>query len=223
MSDTASGPGRSGLWPRPRALLLDAMGTLIGLRNPLGSTYASLAAEHGRCLDAEAVTRAFAAVYRGAPPLAFPGLEGSALDGAERRWWADRIDAVLERVGQPPAPPELHRALFDRFADPGLWRVYDDVPAALARWHQQGLRLAVVSNFDQRLDPLLEALKLRPWLDAVVISSRAGAAKPSARPFHLALEKLQVEPHQAWHLGDSPEDLAGARAAGVRCVLVQRP
>jgi putative hydrolase of the HAD superfamily len=57
----------------------------------------------------------------------------------------------------------------------------------------------------------------------VVVSSRAGAAKPSPRPFQLALEALGATAAEAWHVGDSPEDEAGARAAGLRCLLVRRP
>ena len=209
-------------WPRPQALLLDAMGTLIGLRRSIGSTYARLAADHGLQVEAEAIDRAFPAVYRAAPPLAFPGLQGDELERAERHWWAQRIDAVLLAAGAGPGAPALHRNLFDRFADPELWRVYDDVPLQLQTWRQQGLRLAVVSNFDQRLDGLLDGLGLSRWLEHVVISSRAGAAKPSAQPFRLALQALGLSPDQAWHVGDSPEDAAGAEAAGIRCLIVQR-
>lgn len=213
-----------GAWPRPRALLLDAMGTLIGLRAPVGTTYAAVAAEHGLELDAAALEQAFRQVYRAAPPLAFPGLAAAELEQAERHWWAQRIDAALRSVGlEQGGPPELHRQLFDLYAEPGLWLVYDDVPAALARWRRMGLRLAVVSNFDQRLEGLLEAFDLLRWLDVVILSSRAGAAKPSPRPFQLALDQLGLAPQQAWHIGDSPEDEAGARAAGLPCVLVRRP
>lgn len=211
-------------WSRPRALLLDAMGTLIGLRTSVGTTYAAVAAEHGLQLDPTALDRAFKAAYRQAPPLAFPGMMGAALEQAERDWWSQRIAEVLRCVGEEGGgPPALHQQLFDLYADPRLWRVYDEVPQALARWHGQGLKLAVVSNFDQRLVGLLEAFDLLRWLDVVILSSRAGAAKPSARPFELALAQLELAPHQAWHIGDSPEDEAGARAAGLPCVLVRRP
>ena len=211
-------------WPRPRALLLDAMGTLIGLRASVGTTYAAVAAEHGLQLDPNALNQAFRAVYRAAPPLAFPGLVGAQLEQAERDWWSQRIAAVLRTVGdEGGGPPELHRQLFDLYADPHLWLVYDEVPRALARWRDQGLRLAVVSNFDQRLVGLLEAFDLLRWLDVVILSSRAGAAKPSPRPFELALEHLGIPAGEAWHIGDSPDDEAGARAAGLPCVLVRRP
>jgi putative hydrolase of the HAD superfamily len=209
------------------------MGTLIGLRTSVGHTYATLAAEHGIAVSAEAIDRAFPAVLRQAPPLAFPGLDGDDLLEAERAWWGERIDAVLAAAGTGAAgagapgasgaPAALHHALFDRFADPSLWHVYADVPAVLQRWQAAGLRLAVVSNFDRRLEPLLEGLGLADRFERVVVSSSAGAAKPSPLPFRIALESLGLSADQVWHVGDSPEDRAGARAAGIRCLLVRRP
>ncbi len=210
-------------WPRPRALLLDAMGTLIRLRRPLGDTYAEAAADHGIAVAPETVEKAFARHYPAAPPLAFDGLSGEALREAEIRWWGERIDAVLQATAGVPGPPALHRQLFEAFADPGLWQVYDDVPERLARWQAAGLKLAVVSNFDSRLDGLLAGLGLAERFAAVVVSSSAGAAKPSPRPFRLALEALGASAEEAWHVGDSPEDAAGARAAGLRCLIVRRP
>lgn len=214
-------------WPRPRGLLLDAMGTLIGLRRSVGEGYAAVAAELGLTLDPAAIDRVFPAIYRAAPPLAFPGLTGTELRRAEIDWWQARIAAVLERIGAPPPGTarsgELSSALFAHYGQAGAWRVYADVPARLQQWSARGLKLAVVSNFDGRLHGLLAELGLAQWLEAVVISSSAGAAKPDPAPFHHALAALDLAPRQVWHVGDSPEDEAGASAAGVHCVLVRRP
>jgi putative hydrolase of the HAD superfamily len=206
----------------PRGLLLDAMGTLIGLREPVGRTYARAAARHGITVQPQALERAFRQAYRQAPPLAFPGLSGPALERAELGWWGDRISATLAGAGGPQAPEALVEELFTHYADPGRWQVYEDVPAHLERWHGRGLGLAVVSNFDSRLPVLLEGLGLARWLTVVVVSSAAGAAKPHPAPFQLALKGLGLSPDQAWHVGDSPEDLEGAAAAGLRCLLVRR-
>ncbi|MFM9110442.1 MAG: HAD-IA family hydrolase [Prochlorococcaceae cyanobacterium] len=194
------------------------MGTLIGLREPLGVTYADHAARHGLAVAAASISAAFPAVLAAAPPLAFPGLAGAELERAERRWWGERIDAVLAACGSGPAPRALHHDLYNAFAAPALWQVYPDVPGPLARWQAQGLRLAVVSNFDQRLPALLEGLGLAERFEAVVISSSAGAAKPSPLPFQRALEALDLAAAEVWHLGDSDDDVRGARAAGLRAV-----
>ena len=208
----------------PRGLLLDAMGTLIGLRRSVGSSYAELAAAHGVQVEAAAVNAAFPRLFRQAGPLAFPGLDGAALVEAEQDWWTELIAATLRDCGHDAAlPPELGPALFAHFAGPEPWLVYDDVAEHLRRWRRRGIRLAVVSNFDQRLVGLLEALGLAELFETVVVSSVVGAAKPDPLPFRRALEQLQLPAEAVWHIGDSPEDEAGARAAGLRCLLIRRP
>ena len=202
------------------------MGTLIGLRRSVGHTYAELAADFGLTLEPAAIDRVFPRIYRQAPPLAFPGLEGNALRQAELDWWGERIGASVAAASQTRAdelPPGLVETLFERFADAALWQVYPEVPACIERWRSRPLKLAVVSNFDSRLPPLLADLGLAAALDALVVSSQVGAAKPDPAPFQRALQILQLEAHQVWHVGDSPEDELGARAAGIRCLMVRRP
>ncbi|MFM1813259.1 MAG: hypothetical protein RLZZ336_2197, partial [Cyanobacteriota bacterium] len=150
------------------------------------------------------------------------GLSGEALLEAEIGWWGERISETFAALSLPPPDAALQRALFEHFAQPERWRVYSEVAAQLTAWRQAGLRLAVVSNFDSRLHGLLQALGLMAQLDAVVISSEIGAAKPDPRPLQLALATLELTPDQAWHIGDSPDDVAAARGAGVRCVRIDR-
>jgi HAD superfamily hydrolase (TIGR01549 family) len=81
------------------------------------------------------------------------------------------------------------------------------------------LRLVVVSNWDTSLPATLDRLGLE--LDAVVTSAGVGAAKPDAEP---VLEGLRLAgTTDALFVGDSPEDAAAARAAGIACVLLDRP
>jgi putative hydrolase of the HAD superfamily len=208
--------------PAPQGLLLDAMGTLIGLREPVGHTYARVAAAHGLSLNPQRIEQGFRQAYSQAPPLAFPGLAGAELRQAELTWWCGRIEHSLAAAGAAAMPAALGEALFNHYADAAAWQVYADVVEQLPRWCQRGLKLAVVSNFDSRLPGLLEQLGLSRWLAAVVVSSSAGAAKPAAAPFRIALEQLQLEAGQVWHVGDSAEDVAGAAAAGLACIRVRR-
>jgi len=209
-------------WHRPKGLLLDAMGTLITLVDSVGHGYAAVAAEHGLEVEPAAIDAAFPEVYRRAPALAFGPLDHDGLEAAERRWWGERIGETFAAIGAPPPDLSLQHALFDHFAQSDCWRLYNEVEEQLQQWRQVGLKLAVVSNFDRRLHGLLEGLGVLPLFDAVVVSSEAGAAKPDPKPFALALEALQLNSTEVWHVGDSPEDLAGARAAGLHCVLLER-
>ena len=86
-----------------------------------------------------------------------------------------------------------------------------------------GLRVVVASNWDVSLHQVLERLGLAQLLDGVVTSAEAGARKPATAVFERALAIASSSPDAAIHVGDSlEEDVAGARAAGIRPVLLAR-
>jgi putative hydrolase of the HAD superfamily len=85
------------------------------------------------------------------------------------------------------------------------------------------MRLAIVSNWDERLRPLLARLDLLERFEVVVVSCEAGSRKPEPRIFQAATEALGLSPDQVLHVGDSLEhDVMGARAAGMRSVGIRR-
>jgi len=60
-------------------------------------------------------------------------------------------------------------------------------------------------------------------LDGVVTSAEFGVRKPAPEIFEHALGLAGVAAHEAMHIGDSlAEDVAGARAAGIEAVLINR-
>ena len=62
--------------------------------------------------------------------------------------------------------------------------------------------MAVVSNFDTRLRPLMHSLGLEPLFDSLVISAEHGIEKPNPRLFEAACDELGVDPADAVHVGD---------------------
>lgn len=102
---------------------------------------------------------------------------------------------------------------------------FPDARDALVRARRAGARVIVVSNWDISLAQVLEGVGLAPLLDGVLTSAAVGARKPAAEIFAaaLALAGPGVEPARCLHVGDSAsEDVAGARAAGMRAVLLDR-
>jgi putative hydrolase of the HAD superfamily len=205
------------------AVTLDAAGTLFDVAEPVGVTYARLAAEHGIALAPDEVDRRFRDALAAAPPLAFPGCNATRLAEHERAWWSAIVRQAFGPRGNDPAFEACFAALFAHYGRSEAWRMFPEVPDALARLRARGLRLAVVSNFDERLHSILGSLGLVPWLDTVVHSSRAGAAKPDPAIFRAVIAALDVRPDDALHVGDGAvEDVEGARAAGLHAVLVDR-
>ena len=206
-----------------RAVTFDAAGTLFGIAEPVGETYARVAARHGIRVPASKADAGFRRAFSTAPPLAFPGASPTRLATHERAWWYTIVRRALGTPASGPAFDACFDELYEYFATAAAWRVFPDVPGALAALRAHGLRLAVVSNFDARLDGLLEGLGIRRLLDAVVCSSHAGSAKPDPAIFGAALAALDVPASVTLHAGDDlVADVLGARTAGLSAVLVCR-
>jgi len=100
---------------------------------------------------------------------------------------------------------------------------FPDAAPALRDLRARGMCLVVASNWDCSLTEWLEGAGLWELIDGAASSAVVGEAKPSPGVFHAALELAGVEPGEAVHVGDSVEnDVRGARAAGIRAVLVDR-
>jgi putative hydrolase of the HAD superfamily len=228
----SSGPGAYGLrgsmldvrgW-RPEAVLLDAAGTLIRPREPVGETYAGMARRFGAKLDPELLSRAFPEVLADMPDLAFAWTSTAELQSRELDWWRTLVGRVLTRVGGSVRDFDgFFDSLYRYYAEGCVWECFPEVSSALTALQAQGCRLAVVSNFDSRLPGILNDLGLADSVDAIIYSSKAGSAKPDPAIFQAALAALRVSHEAAIHVGDSPQaDVAGAAAAGIAGLLIRR-
>jgi HAD superfamily hydrolase (TIGR01549 family) len=203
--------------PIPRAVLLDALGTLVGLDDPVGGVRAALAWRGIRAAPAEvgAALRREMAFYRAEHHRASDraGLE------ALRDDCAGVLARALPAAAALPAG-EVRAALLE-----GLrFRVYPEVPAALDALASRGVRLVVVSNWDVSLHDVLADTGLAGRFDAVLTSAEERVAKPDGAIFRRALDRAGgIAPADALHAGDDLEtDVRGALAAGLRAVLVDR-
>jgi putative hydrolase of the HAD superfamily len=201
----------------------DAAGTLFEVAEPVGRTYARIAARHGISLAAAEVEERFRAALATAPPLAFPRAEPQTLAECERGWWKVIVAQAFGPGRHAPGFDACFAELFAHYAAPAAWRVYADVVPVLTRLRHAGLRLAVVSNFDRRLLDILAGLGLGSFFDEVLPSAVAGAAKPDPAIFRRVLASLAVDAAATVHVGDGMrEDVEGARAAGLGAVLLDR-
>jgi len=198
---------------RIKAVSFDVGGTLIDPWPSVGHIYADVASKYGiRTVSPEELNRRFARAWN-----TRRGFDYSRKD------WAALVDQTF--AGLTPTPPS--RAFFDelwaRFDQPDAWRIYDDVWPTINTLRERGFKLAIISNWDQRLRPLLARLGLSQHFDTIVISIELGARKPSREIFRNAALNLDLPPDAILHVGDNPdEDLAGARAAGFDAVLLDR-
>ncbi len=207
-----------------KAVFFDAAGTLFETREPVGASYARIARAHGVDESAEAISAAFRQAFHNAAALAFgPGRSAQELRGLERQWWHDLVAKTFAGLGQFTDFDAYFDALFEFFADPVHWVADHEALLTLRTLRERGFTLGVISNFDYRLYRILDGLGLSGWFDSITISSEAGFAKPSAKLFEVALGRHRLAADEALHVGDSEHlDLAGASAAGLAAVLIDR-
>jgi putative hydrolase of the HAD superfamily len=196
-------------------VLLDAFGTLIGLEPPVAILSGSLAAA-GYPFGEDAVAAALAqeiAHYRARMHTAGDPVGLAALRA--------ECGAVLAGALGPGAPaPALAT---DLLVDALRFRPYPDAIALLDALDDVGIAVGVVSNWDCALAGHLERLGLASRFRIITASAAVGHAKPDPRIFRHALAEAGVPAERALHVGDSPEaDYAGARAAGLHALLIDR-
>ena len=117
-----------------------------------------------------------------------------------------------------------------RFLEPmlGCGRLYPDSLPTLETLRAHGLRTAIVSNmpWGSPADAWREELSrlgLMERIDLAVFCRDVGWRKPAKPIFEFALSGLQVAPEGCLFVGDHPTwDVAGARAAGMDAVLIER-
>jgi HAD superfamily hydrolase (TIGR01549 family) len=78
----------------------------------------------------------------------------------------------------------------------------------------------VTSGSRSRIERDLEKLGAASFFDVLICSEDAAHKKPHPAPLYRALERLGVVPGEAACVGDSPEDIEMARAAGVFSVAI---
>lgn len=197
-------------------MLIDALGTLVELQPPAPRLRVALLEATGVDVGAEAAELGFAAEI--AYYLAHH-MEGGDPDGLERLR-DDCARVMQEAIGVPALGfPAVRRAMVNSLE----FTAFADAVPALRALRERGLRLVAVSNWDCSLPLWLDSAGMGVLLDGVVSSAEVGASKPSPAVFHAALETAGVEADEAVHVGDSmANDVKGARAAGIRAVLLAR-
>ncbi len=209
----------------PRTVFFDAGNTLLNVQTTVGEVYEEVSERLGCFVPAEEFEQQLAAVWKEHQnrqrdtPDALLTSEGKEYEAWRRLAYAlhGRIDALTCDRDQ------WFEALHREFGRPERFRMFPEVRSTLAVLKEKGIRIGLISNWDSRLERILDGTGLSELLDLVLISSLVGYAKPHERIFEIALEKEGLTPDQAVHVGDTyRDDIEGAKAAGIRPVLIRR-
>jgi putative hydrolase of the HAD superfamily len=139
-----------------------------------------------------------------------------------RKFWGSVYGGLLAEMGLAFGDG-LARRLYTTFTDLSNYRLFPDVEAVLSRLLGAGLRLGVISNFEEWLERLLESLNVTRFFEVRIISGVEGLEKPDPRIFHLALDRMGVAPDESVYVGDNPMfDIEPAQEVGMLAVLLDR-
>lgn len=198
-----------------RAVLFDVDFTLSRPGPELGpDAYRAVGLAHGLDLDPEA--------YDDARQAALDDLQRHPeLVHDEEIWIAFTEDIVLGMGGDPKGARACATDMVRRWEDHQNFALYDDALPVLAELRRHRLAIGLISNGQRDLVEFATHHALD--VDIAIGSKAHGRSKPHRSIFETALAALGVEPAQAAMVGDSYEDdIAGARALGMRAILLDR-
>uniref|UniRef100_A0A7N0V3Y3 Haloacid dehalogenase-like hydrolase domain-containing protein 3 n=1 Tax=Kalanchoe fedtschenkoi TaxID=63787 RepID=A0A7N0V3Y3_KALFE len=189
-----------------RALLVDAVGTLVVPSQPMAQIYRQIGEKYGVNYSENEILNRYRRAY-------------------EQPWGKSRLRYVDD--GRPfwqhivssstgCSDSQYFEELYNYYATDKAWHLCDpDAGEVFKALRNAGVKLAVVSNFDTRLRSVLRALDCDHWFDAVAVSAEVAAEKPNPTIFLKACDFLGVNPEDAVHVGDDRRnDIWGARDAG---------
>jgi len=205
-----------------RGILFDLYGTLLVYGNMQKawsdwlSTFYHLLKEQGLNISREAFSKECDGFFSADLPFE----KKDHLSALERR-----ILALSSRVHR-----KLDKETLGHIADTiaQAWQTHiflDPETIPLLRALKKNKALGLVSNFDHppHIRRILSDNGLAGFFDTIIISSEVGAKKPDPAIFGPALQQIGLSPGQVVYVGDTAADVAGAIAAGIHPVLIDRP
>jgi putative hydrolase of the HAD superfamily len=202
-----------------RAIVFDAVGTLIHPRPSAAEVYHVVARRFGSRMSVEEVRARFASAFSAEEQAdRASGFTASAEREQER--WRRIVQTVLDDV---ESPDDCYRVLYAHFARPESWECEPDAEATLAELRRRGYSLAIASNFDSRLRPVVAGRAELRLIETLVISAEVGWRKPASEFFRALALELRCNPREILFVGDDLEnDIKGAFAAGLNAVRYDR-
>ncbi len=151
--------------------------------------------------------------------------EGYGACPTDAEWIAGIGTPLRTQLASFARRPQDVETLFERYRT--FWIAHHDertrafpgavevVRALAAAGHPIGVVTAKIEHGALRT---LRHTGLLPYVQAVIGADSCAHAKPHPEPVLLALSRLEEAPGEALLVGDSPHDIAAAKAAGARAV-----
>ena len=100
-------------------------------------------------------------------------------------------------------------------------KFYEKALSTLAYLHNH-YQLALVSNCSVGMRGIIKSLGLNPFFNCITLSYEVGVRKPDPTIYLHALNCLELEADECIFIADQIHDLEGARAIGLKTVLIRQ-
>jgi HAD superfamily hydrolase (TIGR01509 family) len=182
-----------------KAVLFDIDGTLIDSNDAHTRAWVQTLQRHGRAVSYEQIR---SLIGKGSDKV-FAEVLGIESDSA-----------LAKQISKDRTQVLLNSFIPDLDPTPGARQLVE-------RLRSEGLRLVIASSSGEELPALLEQAGLRDLLDTAVSPDEVEESKPDGDIIEVALRKAGAQPTEAVMVGDTPYDIAAAKAAGVRCIALR--
>lgn len=221
----SSPPSPKSLLAGVKAVSFDAGFTLFEPHPSVGDVYALVGKRFGIESEPDALTARFFEVWK--KRIAEERCKNEDFFSDEersRQWWYNIVRDTFRHLTRDEQRLEaLAEACFMEYGTGAWWRVFPEVRPLLEALRQQGYRLAVLSNWDKRLEQTLRDLELDHFFDVVCISTLLGVSKPRPEAYAKLAGALDLPAKDILHIGDAPEeDYYGPQRVGMQSLLVAR-
>ena len=201
-----------------KAILFDLVGTLIYVKDSVGTVYSNIALSFGFNLDPSLLDKTFSIILHSRKP-AIGG------DKNEKQWWREVVFDTFKESGYNLGNKfdDIFEFLFLEFTKKNVWAVYQEVFDVFKEIQKRNISLGLISNFDSRLEVILQELNLFNYFNSLSYSGKVGFSKPDIKIFKYSLQELNILPEESMYIGDSLySDYYPACGININALLIDR-
>jgi epoxide hydrolase-like predicted phosphatase len=128
----------------------------------------------------------------------------------EQQFWAN----MAKHLNVPP--PKKDSLWTEAFH--AAYRPRQEMVTLVSNLRKAGCKTAIISNTEMPVVKIIDK-QICDYMDVTVLSCLEGMAKPGKEIYELTLNRLGVSAQQAIFIDDKPENIDGAKRAGLQTIL----
>ncbi len=210
---------------RPEVVSFDCAQTLIEVNWIPSQLAIGCAKRIGLDVDEQIASERYSRLLQTRWPL-FTQLNLARSEAVCQEFWREITYDWVAMMGWEPSLTEPMMAAGDEMLygpDSKIFQIYDDVLPCLDQLQKAGIRMVIISNWDNSLHRVVNHFGLKPYFELVVASLEEGVEKPEPGIFQVALNHTGVPADRFVHIGDNPlDDIRGAMDVGMDAWLIDR-